>query len=219
MSEQTTSTTETGADTNEPTQPTGEQVEAAPSSPAPEPAKPETPNPVPAPPATDKTLTQAEVDRIVQQRLAREREKYADYDELNAKAAKATELESASQTEAERLAALANEIAELKKARELDQAERAAAQLELARTRIASEKGLTPAQAKWLRGDTAEEIATAAEELVESFGLNKPTDPEPEARQVQRPKERLRPGSTNPGDDNRTPAEIAAEIRRRRAGA
>lgn len=34
----------------------------------------------------DKTLTQAEVDRIVQERVARERAKYADYDDLKAKA-------------------------------------------------------------------------------------------------------------------------------------
>lgn len=212
MSEQTTST-ETGADT------TGPEVEAAPSSPAPEPAKPETPAPEPVKPTGDKTLTQADMDRVVQDRLARERKKHADeIEQLKAKAAKADELEAATKTEAERLAELAAQVDELTKAREQDQAERATAQLELARARIAAEKGLTPAQAKWLRGDTAEEITAAAEELVESFGLNKPTDPEPENRNVQRPKERLRPGSTNPGDDNRTPAEIAAEIRRRRAG-
>ncbi|MDQ8045252.1 MAG: hypothetical protein REI11_11660 [Patulibacter sp.] len=36
---------------------------------------------------TERKFTQAEVDRVVRDRLAREREKYADYDDLKAKAA------------------------------------------------------------------------------------------------------------------------------------
>jgi hypothetical protein len=52
-----------------------------------------------------KTVPQSEVDRIVKDRLARERAKFADYDDLKAKAARADELEAAGQTELERLQA------------------------------------------------------------------------------------------------------------------
>lgn len=51
----------------------------------------------------DAKLTQADVDRIVKDRIARERAKFADYDDLKAKAARADELEAAGQSELERL--------------------------------------------------------------------------------------------------------------------
>lgn len=55
-----------------------------------------------APPAGD-TYTppssQADLDRIVEQRLARERQKYADYDDLREKASKFDELDAATKTE------------------------------------------------------------------------------------------------------------------------
>jgi DNA repair exonuclease SbcCD ATPase subunit len=61
----------------------------------------------PAPEATPKVewtppASQADLDRIVQDRLARERAKFADYDELREKAQFWDEIESASQTEYER---------------------------------------------------------------------------------------------------------------------
>lgn len=70
------------------------------------------PDPDPTPPAPDKTFTQAELDLIVADRLARERkkaEKFADYDELKTKltALELAEAERAKAdlTEAERLTA------------------------------------------------------------------------------------------------------------------
>lgn len=59
----------------------------------------------PTPNTTDepKTVPQTEVDRIVKQRLERERAKFADYDDLKAKAARADELEAAGQSELEKL--------------------------------------------------------------------------------------------------------------------
>lgn len=58
----------------------------------------------------DRTFTQAELDRIVQERLAREKQKYSDYDEVKSKAERLDELEAEqqsdlekAQTEAERL--------------------------------------------------------------------------------------------------------------------
>lgn len=67
------------------------------------------------PAAPEKTLTQADVDRVVAERLTRERQKYVDYDDLKAKAAKLAEIEAAAQTDAEKLTAKA-EAAEKKAA-------------------------------------------------------------------------------------------------------
>ena len=53
--------------------------------------------------APERTFTQAELDRIVGQRLAEERAKFADFDALKAKAAKFDEIDAASKTEVERL--------------------------------------------------------------------------------------------------------------------
>ncbi len=50
-----------------------------------------------------KSFTQEQVDQIVEKRLAKERGKYRDYDELKAKAAKFDELEAAGKSELDRL--------------------------------------------------------------------------------------------------------------------
>jgi hypothetical protein len=52
--------------------------------------------------ASSKTFTQEDIDRVVKDRLARERGKYADYDELKAKAGKLDEIEAANQSELEK---------------------------------------------------------------------------------------------------------------------
>ena len=49
--------------------------------------------------AEEKTFTQAEMDSIIEGRLAREREKYADYDSLKDKAGKYDEMQEQSKTE------------------------------------------------------------------------------------------------------------------------
>ena len=49
--------------------------------------------------AAEKTFTQAEMDAIIGDRLARERAKYADYAEIKAKAAKFDEAEEANKSE------------------------------------------------------------------------------------------------------------------------
>lgn len=51
---------------------------------------------------TAKSLTQAEVDAIVEARLARERKKFADYDDLKSKAGKLDEIEAANLSELEK---------------------------------------------------------------------------------------------------------------------
>lgn len=61
----------------------------------------ESPPEVPATPApkVEPTLTQADVDRIVADRVAREKAKYADHADLKAKAARLDEIEAANATE------------------------------------------------------------------------------------------------------------------------
>lgn len=49
--------------------------------------------------ADDKTFTQAEMDSIIEGRLARERQKYADYEDLREKASKYDEYQAQNKTE------------------------------------------------------------------------------------------------------------------------
>lgn len=71
----------------------------------------------------EKTFTQADVDRIVESRLAREREKQPDIEELKAKAAKLDELEEKNKSElekaTEKAAKLEAQLAGLKKDAEI----------------------------------------------------------------------------------------------------
>src|ERR1051325_7774664 len=55
------------------------------------------PDPVP-----DRTFSQADLDRIVKDRLARQRAQFADYDDLKERAAKLEEFEQAQKTELEK---------------------------------------------------------------------------------------------------------------------
>jgi hypothetical protein len=59
------------------------------------------------PEQVEKKFTQAEVDHIVKERLAREREKYTDYDSLKQSAEKLKGIEDANKSEAEKQAAKA----------------------------------------------------------------------------------------------------------------
>jgi hypothetical protein len=97
--------------------------------------------------------SQADLDRIISDRLARERAKFADYDDLKAKASKLDEQEQASKTELQK----AIERAEA--------AEKRAATNELAalKASVAAEKGV-PASS--LAGSTKEELEKAADDLI-----------------------------------------------------
>ena len=69
---------------------------------------------------TGKTFTQAELNAIVEARLARERDKYADYDSLKEKAGKYDEAEESKKTElqkaTDKMSALQKELDVLKSA-------------------------------------------------------------------------------------------------------
>jgi hypothetical protein len=70
--------------------------------PADAPGNPPPPAAEPAKPEPERKLTQAEVDRVVNDRLARQRHQFADYDELKAKAGKYDEVEAQSKSDLER---------------------------------------------------------------------------------------------------------------------
>ena len=118
--------------------------------------------------------TQAELNKIISERVARERAKTADYADLKAKAARFDEIEQASKSEIEKVAEKATAVE-----RERDQA-----QSRLNRLEVALEKGLSPSQAKRLVGDTREELEADADELLKDLGdSNKPRTPKPDPYQ------------------------------------
>ena len=104
--------------------------------------------------------SQDDFDRRLAARLDRERKKFADYDDLKAKADKLTEIEEANKTEAEKAAARA------------EAAEKRAAELEVKalRAEVAAAKGVPVAL---LTGSTQEELEAAADALIEFRGEQK----------------------------------------------
>ena len=103
-----------------------------------------------------KTFTQAELDAVVKDRLKREREKYSDYEDLKAKAAKFDEAEEANKTElqkvTERAKALEDELNGLKEAEKL----------RTMRAEVAKETGIP---ANLLTGATEDECKAQAEAI------------------------------------------------------
>ena len=104
-----------------------------------------------------KTLSQADVDRIVGERLAREREKFADYETLKEKAERLSELEEANQSELE------------KAQTKLTKAEQSKAEAEgkLLRFEVAAEKSIPGDYLDLLTGTTREELEAKADKLQE----------------------------------------------------
>lgn len=97
--------------------------------------------------------SQAELDRIVQSRLERERAKFADYDDLKAKAAKVSELEESSKSE-------------LQKAQErAEAAERALGEVQskAVRAEVAAVKGVP---VELLTGDSKESLEASADAIL-----------------------------------------------------
>lgn len=108
--------------------------------------------------------SQEDLDRILKERLARERKKYEGFDELKAKADKYDELEQSTKTEAQ------------KQQEALQKAQRELTELTVAKTRaeVAAAKGVP---ASLLAGSTAEEIEAAADALIAFRGEQAPAAP------------------------------------------
>lgn len=178
--------------------------------------------------AGEKTFTQADVDRVVRERLARERQqnadKYGDYDDLKTKAAEADKNKSALDRLLEKVSGLEERASK--------------AEATALRADVAQAKGLTPAQAKRLHGTTKAELEADADELLSMFkpadkggkddddkgddtdgaadkgGTDKGTSGSGEARKpaTTRPTEKLTPGAVPATAGDKSAAEQAAEI-------
>lgn len=123
--------------------------------------------------ASERTFTQAELDEKIKERLRREREKYADYEELRAKAAKFDEAEEASKTELQK----ATERAEALQ-KELDGYRAAQARRDLVAT-IAAETGADADLLSAMAGDDEETIRANAQLVKEKFSAVPGYRPDP----------------------------------------
>lgn len=131
--------------------------------------------------------------------------------ELEAAEAKLKEIQDADKTEGQK----ALDEAAAAKAR-ADKAE-----AELMRLTVAMDKGLSPAQAKRLVGNTIEELEADADDLVEQFGIRKPQegsdDDDRSTRRPDRPKPATLTGPAGEDDDSTfDAAKVAARVRSRR---
>jgi len=135
---------------------------------------------------------QEELDSIIESRLARERQKYAGFDEMKSKAEKYDQAQAANQSDEEKR--------EQRIAEAATQAAAATRRADLAE--VALEKGLTPTQAKRLVGNTREELLAEADELLKDLGSE--NDGRPNARNQ---KKKTAP---NPKDDEAR--EFAAQV-------
>lgn len=110
-----------------------------------------------AAPQAERTFTQKELDDILQARLGKERARYADYEDLKAKAAKLDELEAANKTELQK----ATEKAESYK-KELE-ALKKSAEVNAIRAKVATEKNIP---VNLLTADTEEACIAQAEGIL-----------------------------------------------------
>ncbi|MCK2034478.1 DUF4355 domain-containing protein [Microbacterium sp. KSW4-4] len=97
--------------------------------------------------------SQEDFDKAIQARIARERSKFSDYDDLKAKADKFAEWENAQKTEAQKA----------QEALEQAQRELAETRLQAARAEVAASKGVP---VELLSGGTREELEAAADALI-----------------------------------------------------
>lgn len=140
-----------------------------------------------------KTFTQADVDRIVGQRLARDREQYADYDQLKEAAAELAKIREGEKTELQRIQ---EELDAERKARE--NAESASAAMK--RTQYGMDKGLPRDLAELLTAGDDESLDAQIEKLLPHVA---PKAPEPKVTS-------LRSGVTGSGPSAADPKERAA---------
>jgi hypothetical protein len=103
------------------------------------------------------SFTQAQVDAIVRDRIARERAKFADYDDLK----QAAEAAGKSKTQLDKMQ------------EQLDKMEKRAlaAEADSMRSSVAAELGLTPRQARRLSGNTRDELLADGRELLDDLGI------------------------------------------------
>jgi len=106
----------------------------------------------------EKTFTRAEVRAMIAAEVKKVREQFGDYDELKQQA-------EAAKGDASKLDKLTAAVDALTKRAET-------AELDVARREIADEFGLTPKEARRLRGKSATELRSDAEEFVDDMGID-----------------------------------------------
>ncbi|WP_422445977.1 capsid assembly scaffolding protein Gp46 family protein [Thermoanaerobacterium sp. DL9XJH110] len=115
-----------------------------------------------------KTFTQEDLDRIINERLAREREKYKDYNELKKAAEELKKIKESQMSEAEKLQA---KLVEYERAMADKELELATLRAEQIKTKVLTEMGLPLSWASRIFGTTEEEIKADAEELKKLLGI------------------------------------------------
>ena len=115
-----------------------------------------------------KTFTQEDIDRIINERLAREREKYKDYNDLKKAAEELQKIKESQMTEQEKLQAKLAEYERVMADRELELASLRAEQI---KTKVLTEMGLPLSWASRIFGTTEEEIKADAEEFKKLLGV------------------------------------------------
>lgn len=136
-----------------------------------------------------RSFTQQEVNALMADERRKIAARYADYDDLKAARIKLDEVELTRERE-QTSAKSATEAAE-KRAAEAEAA-RKSAESTVLRYQIAAEGNLTPAQAKWLSGDSEDEIRKSLKAMRETFGLG---------HTITTPKAQLMPGGGNPSTE------------------
>jgi hypothetical protein len=129
--------------------------------------------------------SQADLDRVIGERLNRQRAQFGDYDTLKTKAAKLDEIEAKSKSELER----ATDAAKAHEARA------SAAETALMRHQVAAAKGIPAELADRLNGKTKEEMEADADKLL---GVIKPQGAAPGGDPL-RPVTTLRSGALPAG--------------------
>ena len=132
-----------------------------------------------------RTFTQADVERMIGERLARERSKYSDYDAMKAAASELAELKERQATESEKALKAAAKEAESKARAELEP--------RLLRLEVALAKGLPDelgarvlSAAKRLVGGTREELEADADEFFTAAPITAAAPPPPSFDQGSR---------------------------------
>lgn len=115
-----------------------------------------------------KTFTQEELERILAERLKREREKYKDYDELKKAAEELKKIKESQMSEQEKLQMRLAELEREKLERERELAE---LRISMTKQKVLTEMGLPLSLADRVFGETEEEIRQDAEELKKLLGL------------------------------------------------
>ncbi len=143
----------------------------------------------------NKTFTQEEIDKIIADRLKREREKYKDYEELKKNAAEYQKWKESQMTEAEKLQA---KLAEYEKTLADKELELAAIKTDALKQKILADMGLPLNVAGRIFGTTEEEIKKDAEELKALLNI--------QAKTIG--------GGTNPAGGSSVPAFTREQIKR-----